>query len=49
MYVLAHLSRPVERDDVSMPNSVKERVAKQFGDDVANAFGELMPFDPPPA
>ena len=39
----------IERDDVSMPNSVKERVANEFGDDVANAFGDLMPFDPPPA
>ena len=48
-FQLTVLTGPVERDDVSMPDSVRERVAKEFGDDVANAFGALMPFDPPPA
>ena len=46
-FQLTVLTGPVDRDDVSMPNSVKERVAKEFGDDVAEAFGALMPFDPP--
>ncbi len=48
-FQLTILTGPVERDDVSMPDSVKQRVAKEFGDEVANAFGDLMPFDPPSA
>jgi quercetin dioxygenase-like cupin family protein len=46
-FQLTILTGPVERDDVSMPDSVKQRVAKEYGDEVANAFGDLMPFDPP--
>jgi len=46
---LTVLTGPVERDDVTMPDSVRQRVAEEFGDDVADAFGVLMPFDPPPA
>ncbi|MBC94317.1 MAG: hypothetical protein CMM38_11855 [Rhodospirillaceae bacterium] len=46
-FQLTILTGPVERDDVTMPHSVKERVSKEFGEDVAEAFGALMPFDPP--
>ena len=48
-FQLTVLTGPVERDDVSMPDSVRQRVANEFGDKVADAFGELMPFDPPSA
>ena len=44
---LTVLTGPIERDDVTMPDSVRERVENEFGSDVANAFGKLMPFDPP--
>jgi quercetin dioxygenase-like cupin family protein len=46
---LTMLTGPKERDDVTIPDSVRERVANQFGDNVADAFGALMAFDPPPA
>jgi len=44
---LTILTGPIERDDVTMPHSVKERVTKEYGAKVADAFGEIMPFDPP--
>jgi quercetin dioxygenase-like cupin family protein len=44
---LTVLTGPIERDDVTMPHSVKERVTEEYGAKVADAFGEIMPFDPP--
>ena len=44
---LTVITGPIERDDVTMPHSVWERVSKEFGNEVADAFGALMPFDPP--
>ena len=35
------------RDDVSVPDSVKQEVLRDYGKDVANAFGDLVAFDPP--
>ena len=35
------------RDDVSAPDSVIREVEKEFGDKVANAFREIVTFDPP--
>ncbi|MCZ6763849.1 MAG: cupin domain-containing protein [Alphaproteobacteria bacterium] len=35
------------RDDVSVPDSVKQQVLRDYGKDVANAFGDLVAFDPP--
>ncbi|HCP00488.1 MAG TPA: hypothetical protein DIT35_03265 [Rhodospirillaceae bacterium] len=46
---LTILTGPIERDDVTMPHSVKERVTSEYGAKVADAFGEIMPFDPPSA
>ena len=44
---LTILTGPIERDDVTMPHSVKERVSAKYGEKVADAFDEIMPFDPP--
>ena len=44
---LTILTGPIERDDVTMPHSGKERVSAEFGEKVADAFGDIMPFDPP--
>jgi quercetin dioxygenase-like cupin family protein len=46
---LTILTGPVERDDVTIPHVVRERVEKQFGKKVADAFDGIMPFDPPEA
>ena len=44
---LTILTGPIERDDVTMPHSVKERVSSEFGAKVADAFCDSMPFDTP--
>jgi quercetin dioxygenase-like cupin family protein len=44
---LTILTGPVERDDVTIPHVVRERVEKEFGAKVADAFDAIMPFDPP--
>jgi quercetin dioxygenase-like cupin family protein len=44
---LTILTGPKERNDVTIPHSVRERVVAEYGEKVADAFGEIMPFDPP--
>ncbi|MGD9539014.1 MAG: cupin domain-containing protein [Alphaproteobacteria bacterium] len=44
---LTILTGPVERDDVTIPHVVREQVEKEFGKKVADAFDDIMPFDPP--
>lgn len=35
------------RDDVSMPDSIAQRVKKDFGDKIVDAFRSVFSFDPP--
>jgi hypothetical protein len=35
------------RDDVSRPNSIAEQARREYGEKVADAFGDLFHFDPP--
>ena len=44
---LTILTGRVERDDVTMPHSVKERVTNEYDANVAETFREIMPFGPP--
>ena len=44
---LTVLTGPVQRDDVTMPHSVKERVTEQYGEKITDAFGKIFHFDPP--
>jgi quercetin dioxygenase-like cupin family protein len=44
---LTVLTGPVQRDDVTMPYSVKERVTEQYGEKITDAFGKIFHFDPP--
>jgi quercetin dioxygenase-like cupin family protein len=37
------------RDDASVPDSVKQQLRGDYGDDVVNAFAKLFTFDPPQA
>ena len=37
------------RDDASVPDSVKQQLRGDYGDDVVNAFAKLFDFDPPQA
>jgi mannose-6-phosphate isomerase-like protein (cupin superfamily) len=37
------------RDDVSMPHSIAERVRREHGPEVLDAFKSVFQFDPPPA
>ena len=37
------------RDDVTVPSSVAEGLARDYGDKVVDAFKGLLTFDPPPA
>ena len=37
------------RDDASVPDSVKQQLRGEYGDQVVDAFAKLFTFDPPPA